>query len=55
LLQVVIGVKAIDPTLSLSGTNKSEEYGTSMPETKLSISLNQGYFEPADSRWNGAR
>lgn len=55
LLQVVIGVKAIDPTLSLSGTNKSEEYGTSIPETKLAISLNQGYFEPADSRWNGEK
>lgn len=55
LLQVVIGVKAVNPTLSLSGSNKSEEYGTSIPETKLAISLNQGYFEPADSRWNGAK
>ena len=55
LLQVVIGVKAVNPTLSLSGTNKSEEYGTSIPETKLSISLNQGYFEPADDRWNGEK
>lgn len=55
LLQVVIGVKAVNPTLSLTGTNKSEEYGTSIPETKLTISLNQGYFEPADSRWNGAK
>lgn len=55
LLQVVIGVKAVNPTLSLSGSNKSEEYGTSIPETKLAISLNQGYFEPADSRWNGEK
>lgn len=55
LLQVVIGVKVVNPTLSLSGSNKSEEYGTSIPETNLSISLNQGYFEPADSRWNGAK
>lgn len=55
LLQVVIGVKAVNPTLSLTGTNKSEEYGTSIPETKLAISLNQGYFEPADSRWNGEK
>ena len=55
LLQVVIGVKAVNPTLSLSGTNKSEEYGTSIPKTELAISLNQGYFEPADSRWNGEK
>jgi hypothetical protein len=54
-LQVVIGVKAVNPTLSLSGLSKSEEYGTSIPETKLSISLNQGYFEPADNRWNGEK
>jgi hypothetical protein len=52
---VVIGVKAVNPTLSLSGSNKSEEYGTSIPETKLSISLNQGYFEPADDRWKGEK
>jgi hypothetical protein len=52
-LEVVIGVKAVNPTLSLTGSNLSKEYGTSIPETKLSISLNQGYFEPADSRWNG--
>lgn len=55
LLQVVIGVKAVNPTLSLSGSNKSEEYGTSIPETKLAISLNQGYFEPADDRWDGEK
>lgn len=55
LLEVVIGVKAVNPTLSLTGSSLSKEYGTSIPETKLSISLNQGYFEPADNKWDGEK
>lgn len=55
LLQVVIGVKAVNPSITLESINKTKEYGTKIPLQQIGFTLTQGYFEPADSRWNGAR
>lgn len=55
LLEVVVGVKAVNPSITLESKNITEEYGTRIPTQQIGFTLNQGYFEPADSRWNGAR
>lgn len=55
LLEVVIGVKAVDPSIVLESKNKTEEYGTKIPIQQIEVALTQGYFEPADSRWNGTK
>lgn len=55
LLEVVIGVKAVNPSIKLESKNKTEEYGTKVPIQQIGFALTQGYFEPADSRWNGTK
>lgn len=60
LLEVTVGVKAVNPTLTLShndGTPKGLEFefGTKLKEHTLIVKLNQGYFEPADDRWDGSK
>lgn len=55
LLEVVIGVKAVNPSIKLESKNITEEYGTNIPLQQIGFTLIQGYFEPADSRWSGAK
>lgn len=53
LLEVVIGVTAVNPTVKLSGTSLTKEYGTVIEEQPLKVVLTQGYFKPSDTRWDG--
>lgn len=55
LLEVVVGVKAVNPSITLESKNTTKEYGTRIPTQQIGFTLTQGYFEPADSKWNGAR
>lgn len=55
LLEVVIGVKAVNPSIKLDSKNITEEYGTNIPLQQIGFTLIQGYFEPVDSRWSGAK
>ncbi len=55
LLEVVIGVKAVNPSIKLDSKNITEEYGTNIPLQQIGFTLIQGHFEPADSRWSGAK
>lgn len=54
LLEVVVGVKAVNPSITLSGTNLNKEFGTLIEDQYLTGTLTQGYFQPADDRWDGA-
>ena len=50
ILQKVVDVVAVEPSVKLTGTNQSVEYG-SIVTSNLTISLTQGYFKPANNSW----
>lgn len=50
ILQKVVDVVAVEPSVKLTGQSQSVEYGSSVT-SNLTISLTQGYFKPADNSW----
>lgn len=50
ILQKVVDVVAVEPSVKLTGTSQSVEYG-SIVTSNLTIGLTQGYFKPANNSW----
>ena len=50
ILQKVVDVVAVEPSVKLTGQSQSVEYGSSVT-SDLTIRLTQGYFKPADASW----
>ena len=50
ILQKVVDVVAVEPSVKLTGTSQSVEYGSSVT-SNLTINLTQGYFKPANDSW----
>lgn len=50
ILQKVVDVVAVEPSVKLTGTSQSVEYGSNVT-SNLTINLTQGYFKPANNSW----